>query len=240
MKSCFFLYVVIWQRPAVFELFHYSHGDFSPCWTESWFSSSLVKLSRENDNRAVSEGKSYPIITDLDFLPADYPIFIIITREVQLTLVPIDSFPNHGRKWSSKGVPEHYKLSRFVIRNKTSTCVFVTQTVLSRTRARAGCFSRQTIYLRICQIPCLSDEGVDCTLRFHQSWLGFSTAPPFSRWRAILYYHSVRRWSHCGLSNPNRYYPRSGISTGPLYLFPNTGGRLGSKEVPASSGVALS
>ena len=63
----------------------------------------LVKLSRENDNRAVSEGKTYPIITDLVFLPADYPIFIIITREVQLTLVPIDSFPNHGRKWSSKG-----------------------------------------------------------------------------------------------------------------------------------------
>ena len=144
----------------------------------------LVKLSRENDNRAVSEGKSYPIITDLDFLPADYPIFIIITREVQLTLVPIDSFPNHGRKWSSKGVPEHYKLSRFVIRNKTSIWVLKTTTVLSCVHTQAGCFSRQTIHLRICQIPCLSDEGVDCTLRFHQSRIGFSTAPPFSRWRS--------------------------------------------------------
>ena len=58
----------------------------------------LVKLSFGTDNCSVSEGKTYPIITDLVFLPADYPIFIIITREVQLTLVPIDSFPNHGRK----------------------------------------------------------------------------------------------------------------------------------------------
>ena len=42
----------------------------------------LVKLSFGTDKRAVSEGISYPIITDLDILPADYPIFINITREV--------------------------------------------------------------------------------------------------------------------------------------------------------------
>lgn len=48
----------------------------------------LIKLSFGTDKRAVSEGISYPIITDLDILPADYPIFIIITREVQLTLIP--------------------------------------------------------------------------------------------------------------------------------------------------------
>ena len=52
----------------------------------------LVKLSFGTDKRAVSEGISYPIITDLDILPADYPIFIIITREVQLTLVPTIRF----------------------------------------------------------------------------------------------------------------------------------------------------
>ncbi len=50
-------------------------------------------------------------ITDLDTLPADYPILNVITKPEVITLGIISSFLGISRSLGSKGVPEHYKPS---------------------------------------------------------------------------------------------------------------------------------
>ena len=61
-------------------------------------------------------------IANLDSLPADYPILIVITVSEVITLPIIKSFQLISRRLGSKGFPEHYNVSRLsqLVLTKTS------------------------------------------------------------------------------------------------------------------------
>ncbi len=65
----------------------------------------LFRLSLSTDTRAVVEGVSYPIIADLDTLPADCPILNVITIPEVITLGIIQSFLSISSSLGSKGFP---------------------------------------------------------------------------------------------------------------------------------------
>ena len=77
----------------------------------------LVRLSLPTGTRAVVEGVSYPTISDVDTLPADYPILNVITMPEVITLGITNSFPFVSRSLGSKGFPDI--ISHLAVYHKT-------------------------------------------------------------------------------------------------------------------------
>ena len=115
----------------------------------------LIKLSFGTDNRARLWGNIISYHNGLRYFTRGLPNLHYYYKRSAINTGPNNSFPNCGRKWSSKGVPDIISCLAF-LEKKTSIWVLKTTTIFSRVYTQAGCFSRQTIYLRICQVPCLS------------------------------------------------------------------------------------